>query len=56
MRLSGLQRDVLSLYRRCLREVRKKPAVCCRTREELQNIAHRDCVQGVRTNFTKFTR
>jgi hypothetical protein len=27
MRLSGLQRDVLSLYRKCLRESRKKPAV-----------------------------
>ena len=26
-RLSGLQRDVLSLYRQCLREVRKKPMV-----------------------------
>ncbi|PYH94424.1 hypothetical protein BO71DRAFT_419341 [Aspergillus ellipticus CBS 707.79] len=24
-RLSGLQREVLSLYRRCLRETRKKP-------------------------------
>ncbi|KAJ5343530.1 hypothetical protein N7541_008244 [Penicillium brevicompactum] len=24
-RLSGLQRDVLSLYRKCLREVRNKP-------------------------------
>ncbi|KAF7712722.1 Succinate dehydrogenase assembly factor 1, mitochondrial [Penicillium ucsense] len=24
-RLSGLQRDVLSLYRQCLREIRKKP-------------------------------
>ncbi|KAJ5443876.1 uncharacterized protein N7458_007748 [Penicillium daleae] len=24
-RLSGLQREVLSLYRQCLREVRKKP-------------------------------
>ncbi|PGH10821.1 hypothetical protein AJ80_07372 [Polytolypa hystricis UAMH7299] len=24
-RLSGLQREVLSLYRRCLREIRKKP-------------------------------
>jgi hypothetical protein len=30
MRLSGLQRDVLSLYRRCLREVRNKPVVWCR--------------------------
>lgn len=26
-RLSGLQREVLSLYRKCLREIRKKPAV-----------------------------
>ncbi|KAJ5084334.1 hypothetical protein NUU61_008913 [Penicillium alfredii] len=24
-RLSGLQREVLSLYRQCLREIRKKP-------------------------------
>jgi Complex 1 protein (LYR family) len=28
MRLSGLQRDVLKLYRQCLREARKKPPVC----------------------------
>ena len=27
MRLSGLQLEVLALYRRCLREIRKKPAV-----------------------------
>jgi hypothetical protein len=27
MRLSGLQREVLVLYRRCLREVGKKPVV-----------------------------
>ena len=26
-RLSGLQRDVLSLYRQCLRAVREKPSV-----------------------------
>lgn len=26
-RLSGLQREVLSLYRKCLREIRKKPVV-----------------------------
>ncbi|KAA6415407.1 MAG: heat repeat protein [Lasallia pustulata] len=26
MRLSGLQREVLSLYRKCFREARKKPA------------------------------
>jgi hypothetical protein len=28
MRLSGLQRQVLSLYRQCLREAKKKPSVC----------------------------
>lgn len=27
MRLSGLQREVLKLYRQCLREARKKPEV-----------------------------
>jgi hypothetical protein len=27
MRLSGLQKEVLALYRRCLRESRAKPAV-----------------------------
>jgi hypothetical protein len=26
-RLSGLQREVLALYRQCLREIRKKPLV-----------------------------
>ena len=28
VRLSGLQKDVLSLYRQCLRAVRQKPIVC----------------------------
>lgn len=28
MRLSGLQKEVLTLYRQCLRESRKKPKVC----------------------------
>jgi succinate dehydrogenase assembly factor 1 len=27
VRLSGLQREVLSLYRKCLREIRQKPPV-----------------------------
>lgn len=27
-RLSGLQRDVLSMYRRCLRAIAEKPEVC----------------------------
>lgn len=29
MRLSGLQKEVLALYRNCLRESRKKPEVSC---------------------------
>ncbi|KAF2206026.1 hypothetical protein GQ43DRAFT_406065 [Delitschia confertaspora ATCC 74209] len=33
-RLSGLQRDVLSLYRRCLRAVREKPS---ETRENFRS-------------------
>lgn len=28
MRLSGLQKEVLALYRQCLRECRRKPQVC----------------------------
>jgi len=28
VRLSGLQREVIALYRQCLRESRKKPEVC----------------------------
>ncbi|EME89552.1 uncharacterized protein MYCFIDRAFT_26785 [Pseudocercospora fijiensis CIRAD86] len=38
-RLSGLQRDVLSLYRQCLRTARKKPAS---TRENFKNFARRE--------------
>jgi len=30
MKLSGLQKEVLSLYRQCLRESRRKPAVSTR--------------------------
>ncbi|RAK98334.1 succinate dehydrogenase assembly factor 1 [Aspergillus ibericus CBS 121593] len=35
-RLSGLQREVLSLYRKCLRETRKKPI---ETRENFRGYA-----------------
>ncbi|KGO76656.1 Complex 1 LYR protein [Penicillium italicum] len=35
-RLSGLQRDVLSLYRKCLREIRNKPEVDVGYRAEFQ--------------------
>ncbi|PSS27723.1 hypothetical protein M430DRAFT_91718 [Amorphotheca resinae ATCC 22711] len=38
MRLSGLQREVLALYRKCLRESRKKPA---NTRPHFESFASR---------------
>lgn len=38
-RLSGLQRDVLSLYRRCLRAARTKPAD---TRPNFQRFARKE--------------
>jgi hypothetical protein len=34
MRLSGLQKEVLKLYRRCLREARKKPSVSFSTKDQ----------------------
>jgi hypothetical protein len=34
MRLSGLQKEVLALYRQCLRECRKKPQVCAPQRHQ----------------------
>ena len=36
MRLSGLQKEVVSLYRKCFREARKKPAD---VRENFRNYA-----------------
>ncbi|KAF2090655.1 complex 1 protein-like protein [Saccharata proteae CBS 121410] len=38
-KLSGLQRDVLSLYRRCLRACRQKPAVRSPRRAEFERNA-----------------
>ncbi|KAF2842761.1 hypothetical protein M501DRAFT_924529 [Patellaria atrata CBS 101060] len=38
-RLSGLQRDVLSLYRQCLRSARKKPE---ETRENFRSFAEEE--------------
>ena len=38
-RLSGLQRDVLALYRRCLRAARAKPA---ETRPNFETFARRE--------------
>ncbi|CEJ54547.1 hypothetical protein PMG11_00852 [Penicillium brasilianum] len=40
-RLSGLQREVLSLYRQCLREVRKKPID---SQPNFKNYARHRCI------------
>ncbi|KAK8180199.1 hypothetical protein HDK77DRAFT_383943 [Phyllosticta capitalensis] len=43
VKLSGLQRDVLSLYRQCLRAARKKPEASCRQEfEKNMSIGKRD--------------
>jgi len=39
-RLSGLQRDVLSLYRKCLRAARKKPEVSAGGQQDILQRAH----------------
>lgn len=58
MRLSGLQRGVLSLYRQCLRETRKKPAVCHLLYEAHYIKAKKKSnpSQDVRENFKGFAR
>ncbi|EER24737.1 complex 1 protein (LYR family) protein [Coccidioides posadasii C735 delta SOWgp] len=43
MRLSGLQRQVLALYRQCLREIRKKPVLITKP-------------QGSQANFKRYAR
>jgi len=47
-RLSGLQRDVLSLYRNCLRAARKKPAD---TRDNFEAFARKEFEKN--TNMDK---
>lgn len=52
-RLSGLQKDVLNLYRQCLRATRQKPDACC----TLSYVKyHTNDVQETRPNFTAFVR
>lgn len=43
-RLSGLQREVLSLYRQCLRAARLKPAA---TRPNFENFARREFTRNI---------
>ncbi|RAL08687.1 succinate dehydrogenase assembly factor 1 [Aspergillus homomorphus CBS 101889] len=51
-RLSGLQREVLSLYRKCLREIRKKPA---ETRENFRVYARAEFQKQVTVSKKDFT-
>ncbi|KAJ6044637.1 hypothetical protein N7499_007139 [Penicillium canescens] len=52
-RLSGLQRDVLSLYRKCLREIRKKPTVGI---FQPHSVSHLIVLQESRPNFKAHAR
>lgn len=54
-RLSGLQREVLSLYRQCLRAVREKPSVRCYGSAHLVDVTNND-LQDTRSHFLNFAR
>jgi succinate dehydrogenase assembly factor 1 len=51
-RLSGLQRDVLSLYRRCLRAARKKPP---HTRANFVSFARREFEKNIHHDRKDFS-
>ncbi|KAJ9164782.1 hypothetical protein NKR19_g996 [Coniochaeta hoffmannii] len=51
MRLSGLQREVLSLYRSCLRASRKKPAD---TRPHFESFARAEFEKNIQINKKDF--
>ena len=50
-RLSGLQRDVLALYRQCLRAARKKPA---QTRGNFETFARREFEKNIHMDKKDF--
>ncbi|KAL2020743.1 hypothetical protein VTK56DRAFT_8043 [Thermocarpiscus australiensis] len=52
MRLSGLQKEVLSLYRHCLRECRKKPEA---TRINFEAFARREFDKHIKIDKRDFT-
>lgn len=57
MRLSGLQKEVLALYRQCLRESRKKPQVCeCHDDTCVQETQWLTRRQATRSHFEHFAR
>ncbi|KAK0733930.1 complex 1 protein-domain-containing protein [Lasiosphaeria miniovina] len=51
MRLSGLQKEVVGLYRRCLRECRKKPLA---TRPHFQEFARHEFDKNVKIDKRDF--
>ncbi|KAK4132310.1 hypothetical protein BT67DRAFT_385771 [Trichocladium antarcticum] len=51
MRLSGLQKDVISLYRQCLRECRKKPQA---TREHFKAFARTEFEKNIKLDKRDF--
>lgn len=55
-RLSGLQREVLSLYRQCFREIRKKPLVRAQLIAIASNCIPLTLPQDSQENFKKFAR
>ncbi|KAK3335390.1 complex 1 protein-domain-containing protein [Cercophora scortea] len=52
MRLSGLQREVLSLYRQCLRECRKKPQA---TQAHFRTFARREFEKNIQLDKRDFS-
>ncbi|KAK8050667.1 hypothetical protein PG994_012397 [Apiospora phragmitis] len=57
MRLSGLQRDVLSLYRQCLRAARAKPEVLIHSVKAVLTITYTNLQkQATRSHFKTFAR
>ncbi|KAF3066599.1 Succinate dehydrogenase assembly factor 1, mitochondrial [Daldinia childiae] len=51
MRLSGLQKDVLSLYRKCLRESRKKPVA---TRPHFESFIRSEFEKSIKVDKRDF--
>ncbi|KAK7419328.1 mitochondrial respiratory chain complex II assembly [Neonectria magnoliae] len=56
MRLSGLQKEVVALYRHCLRESRKKPVVGPPIRIDIWKVVDVDASQASRPHFENFAR
>ncbi|KAH7274511.1 hypothetical protein B0J15DRAFT_386281 [Fusarium solani] len=50
-RLSGLQKEVLALYRNCLRESRKKPQA---TRPHFENFARNEFARNLKIDKREF--